>query len=96
MEVLQKPFSKGELIATLKLIGITTEKAPEKEEGTITHKEQESKFYNLDIIHSFLGTNEWRTGSTPAGDIEIPAGGAIMINRKSLEGSFSWVKTQPF
>lgn len=48
------------------------------------------------FYYSFLGTNEWRTGSTPAGDIEIPAGGAIMINRKSLEGSFSWVKTQPF
>jgi hypothetical protein len=40
--------------------------------------------------------NEWRTGSTPANDIEIPVGGALLINRKAAEGPFSWVKTQPF
>ena len=48
------------------------------------------------FYYSFLGTNEWRTGSVPAGNIEIPTGGAIMINRKSPEGAFSWVKAQPF
>ncbi|MGK0456333.1 MAG: hypothetical protein ACJAUA_000631 [Zhongshania aliphaticivorans] len=40
--------------------------------------------------------NEWRTGSTPAGDLEIPVGGAILIKRKAPLGAFSWVKTQPF
>ncbi len=40
--------------------------------------------------------DEWRTGSTPAGSVEIPVGGALMINRKAAEGAFSWVKTQPF
>lgn len=40
--------------------------------------------------------NEWRTGSTPSGDVEIPVGGAIMINRKSPGDSFSWILTQPF
>lgn len=57
-QVLQKPFSRGELIATLKLMGIATEKAPKKEDNTLIDNVQESKLYNLDIIHSFLGTNE--------------------------------------
>ncbi|MUH34216.1 response regulator [Zobellia amurskyensis] len=56
-QVLQKPFSKGELIATLKLLGITTQKQEAKEEKTHV-AEQEPKLYNLDIIHSFLGENE--------------------------------------
>ncbi|WP_194528914.1 hybrid sensor histidine kinase/response regulator [Zobellia roscoffensis] len=56
-QVLQKPFSKGELIATLKLLGIATQKEEPKEEKTEV-AEQEPKLYNLDIIHSFLGTNE--------------------------------------
>ena len=56
-KVLQKPFSKGELIATLKLLGIKTEKVRPKEKPTAeTMDEPES--YNLDIIHSFLGKNE--------------------------------------
>jgi uncharacterized protein (TIGR02597 family) len=40
--------------------------------------------------------DEWRTGSTSAGSVQIPVGGALMINRKAAEGAFSWVKTQPF
>ncbi|HEA20971.1 hypothetical protein LCGC14_1437460 [marine sediment metagenome] len=56
-QVLQKPFTKGELVAILKLLGIATEKNTEKEDSASV-KEQESKLYNLDIIHSFLGNNE--------------------------------------
>lgn len=41
--------------------------------------------------------NQWEsaTGSF-SGEVAIPAGGALMINRKASEGAFSWVKTQPF
>lgn len=55
--VLQKPFSKGELVAALKLLGMATGQAKSREEPThrINH---ESDIYNLDLIHSFLGTNE--------------------------------------
>ncbi|WP_446051618.1 ATP-binding response regulator [Zobellia laminariae] len=56
-QVLQKPFTRGELIATLKLLGIATQKQEPKEEE-IKIPEQEPKLYNLDIIHSFLGKNE--------------------------------------
>jgi signal transduction histidine kinase/CheY-like chemotaxis protein len=56
-QVLQKPFTKGELIATLKLLGITTEKPPKKEANAMEIAET-SNLYSLDIIHSFLGTNE--------------------------------------
>lgn len=56
-QVLQKPFTKGELVATLKLLGIATEKASMKEDAPI-ETGQESKLYSLKIIHSFLGKNE--------------------------------------
>ncbi|WP_194552083.1 hybrid sensor histidine kinase/response regulator [Zobellia nedashkovskayae] len=56
-QVLQKPFTKGELIATLKLLGIATQKQ-EPQEEKVKIPEQEPKLYNLDIIHSFLGRNE--------------------------------------
>ncbi|MBT2162726.1 hybrid sensor histidine kinase/response regulator [Zobellia barbeyronii] len=56
-QVLQKPFTRGELIATLKLLGIATQNQEPKEEE-IKIPEQEPKLYNLDIIHSFLGKNE--------------------------------------
>ncbi|WP_194532800.1 hybrid sensor histidine kinase/response regulator [Zobellia nedashkovskayae] len=56
-QVLQKPFTKGELIATLKLLGIATQKQ-EPQEEKVEIPEQEPKLYNLDIIHSFLGRNE--------------------------------------
>lgn len=48
------------------------------------------------FYYSFLGTDEWRSGSNPSGDVEIPVGGAIMINRKAPRNSFSWIKTRPF
>ncbi len=56
-QVLQKPFSKGEFVAVLKLSGITTERKDEKN-SPIYRVNHESDIYNLDIIHSFLGTNE--------------------------------------
>lgn len=56
-KVLQKPFSKGELIATLKLLGIATAKAPKKEEA-VAELQETPILYSLDIIHSFLGKNE--------------------------------------
>jgi len=57
-QVLQKPFTKGELIATLKLMGIATEKPSKKEESKVTDTKPKSTLYSLDIIHSFLGENE--------------------------------------
>ena len=57
-KVLQKPFSKGELIATLKLLGIKTEKIPPKEKPETQDNIDEPESYNLEIIHSFLGKNE--------------------------------------
>ncbi len=56
-QVLQKPFSKGELIAALKLLGLKTQQSSEKE-SPIRLSNHESNVYNLDIVHSFLGTNE--------------------------------------
>ncbi len=56
-QVLQKPFTKGELVATLKLLGIAATKAPKKEE-TIEESQETPTLYSLDIIHSFLGKNE--------------------------------------
>ena len=56
-QVLQKPFSKGELVAALKLLGLTTVPSNQKE-GQSQRINHESDIYNLDIIHSFLGTNE--------------------------------------
>jgi len=63
-QVLQKPFSKRELIGMLKLLGF---EAKEMEEVTPTAtasidiaypKEAVYEHYDLSIIHSFLGTNE--------------------------------------
>lgn len=56
-QVLQKPFSKGELIATLKLMGIVTEQAKSNEQNQRV-REPESNLYSLEIIHSFLGESE--------------------------------------
>ncbi len=56
-QVLQKPFSKGELIAVLRLMGMETKKVTDaKPEGPT--KEERPQSYSLDIIHSFLGKNE--------------------------------------
>ncbi|MBC6997654.1 ATP-binding protein [Cytophaga sp. FL35] len=63
-QVLQKPFTKGELVATLKLMGIVakdeTKEPVSPSPKTILAKEKNStpSLYNLDIIHSFLGRNE--------------------------------------
>ncbi len=59
-QVLQKPFAKKELIAMLKLLGFQTEKDVPKTtaiEPTVVVSNQPEN-YSLDIIHSFLGTNE--------------------------------------
>lgn len=59
-QVLQKPFTKKELIAMLKLLGFETEKDVPKTtaiEPTVVFSNQPEN-YSLDIIHSFLGTNE--------------------------------------
>lgn len=62
-QVLEKPFSKKELISILKLLGFETERTSEIKPDDI----QRDKFttakevtinYSLEIIHSFLGTNE--------------------------------------
>ncbi len=55
-QVLQKPFSKGELLGMFKLLGIETEnlrvdEIPAKEVNAST------EMYSLKIIHSFLGDN---------------------------------------
>jgi len=56
--VLQKPFSKGELIATLKLLGIKTAHKAPKKKIPIEKSQAAPTLYSLDIIHSFLGKNE--------------------------------------
>ena len=59
-QVLQKPFSKKELLAMLKILGFEAK----KEEANTSISDinlasaQLPENYNLDIIHSFLGTNE--------------------------------------
>lgn len=59
-QVLQKPFSKGELIGMLKLLGF---EAKEIQQAPVVAQSEVSEeivpnHYSLDIIHSFLGTNE--------------------------------------
>ena len=62
-QVLQKPFSKRELIGMLKLLGFEAKEVEEEEEikpsdTTEMAKAIDPQHYNLAIIHSFLGTNE--------------------------------------
>jgi signal transduction histidine kinase/FixJ family two-component response regulator len=59
-QVLQKPFSKRELIGMLKILGFKTEKVVESEPTTNTKiiEEIDYEHYSLAIIHSFLGTNQ--------------------------------------
>lgn len=57
-QVLQKPFSKKELMAMLKLLGLANEILPQEKEETSVPEMDENSSYNLDLIHSFLGTNE--------------------------------------
>jgi DNA-binding response OmpR family regulator len=62
-QVIQKPFSKGELLSILKLLGFETTKSYE----TTKSKEysnnsalfdSDSAYYSLEVIQSFLGDNE--------------------------------------
>ncbi len=57
-QVLQKPFSKGELIGMLNMLGIKTEKVPEKPAIKKDKEEATSHLYDLEIINSFLGDND--------------------------------------
>ncbi len=62
-QVLEKPFSKQELVSMLKLLGFKTEKTFKSKTLTTTHATQfdhQESFvnYNLEIIQSFLGAND--------------------------------------
>ncbi|TMM59340.1 response regulator [Maribacter algarum] len=61
-QVLQKPFSKRELIGMLKLLGFQAKEVeevlPTASTATDASKEKVYEHYDLGIIHSFLGTNE--------------------------------------
>ena len=59
-QVLQKPFSKKELIGMLKLLGFKAEDIEEVQHKSASDASNKvvSKHYSLEIIHSFLGTNE--------------------------------------
>lgn len=57
-QVLQKPFSKKELIAMFKLLGLANEIPPEEKEEISAPALESNSPYDLDLIHSFLGTNE--------------------------------------
>lgn len=62
-QVLEKPFSKEELISILKLLGFETERISEIKTDDIqrdkfTTEKETTINYSLEIIHSFLGTNE--------------------------------------
>ncbi len=56
-QVIQKPFSKGELMSILNLMGFETKKAKENQVNP-TPSNDVSSFYNLETIQSFLGDNE--------------------------------------
>ncbi len=56
-QVLQKPFSKGELVGILKLLGIKTKKIP-AEKVVERPEASTSQVYDLTNIQSFLGTND--------------------------------------
>lgn len=56
-QVLQKPFSKNELIAVLRSMGMEAKKVTDAKTKSPA-KEEKSQRYSLDIIHSFLGKNE--------------------------------------
>jgi uncharacterized protein (TIGR02597 family) len=45
-------------------------------------------FYNTTV-------NQWRTGGTPANDVTIPQGAAIVVNRKANRGAVEWYIPQP-
>jgi CheY-like chemotaxis protein len=56
-QVIQKPFSKGELISILNLLGFETTKALENSNNSnIGHSD--SAYFGLEAIQSFLGDNE--------------------------------------
>lgn len=62
-QVLEKPFSKKELISMLKLIGFETEQTSkimidEVRTASSQPKKETTTNYSLEILHSFLGTNE--------------------------------------
>ncbi|WP_430906087.1 ATP-binding response regulator [Maribacter sp. 2-571] len=58
-QVLQKPFSKGELIGMIRLLGLQLGEIDTKDEPTETSvPSTKNQLYDLDIIHSFLGTNQ--------------------------------------
>jgi signal transduction histidine kinase/FixJ family two-component response regulator len=60
-EVIQKPFSKYELVTVLKLMGIETQEVPETKTPETEEVEETgalSDLYRLDFIYSFLGKNE--------------------------------------
>ena len=57
-EVLQKPFSKKELIAMLRLLGLATEELKEEQTKADVSHTNERNVYDLDLIRSFLGENE--------------------------------------
>ncbi len=55
-QVLQKPFSKGELVGMFKLLGIATRNLT-LDEAPAKKAKAANEIYNLTIIHSFLGNN---------------------------------------
>ena len=55
-QVLQKPFSKKELLAILRLLGLT-DKIASKEKVVKEDIIDSNEIYNLDLIESFLGDN---------------------------------------
>lgn len=57
-QVIQKPFSKGELIGILKLLGVATNDDINSEKSSTVTEKDKSKVYSLDTIYSFLGQNE--------------------------------------
>lgn len=60
-EVIKKPFSKDELVTVLKLMGIETQKIPEKKPvkgKPFVIRDSSTEPYSLDFIYSFLGKNE--------------------------------------
>jgi len=47
------------------------------------------------VYYYHSGNNRWQTGNTPAGDVTIPEGSAVLITRKGGRPGFTWYIPQP-
>ncbi len=56
-QILQKPFSKKELLAMLRLLGLTTKLSAPDEDEALNAPSNKKSVYSIELIQSFLGDN---------------------------------------